>query len=261
MSEISIIQNFVCNSKKRFEMIEDNIPNMARIFNPCPIIVNYDTDNYDIEIYSLYKKHFENLTFNIGDNEDWATTTYKLLSYTDSPYICYVCEDIIFDPTFTKQQFNGVFEEYKKHNCSHLHMGRVQKYLTYTSDWLKVMNKGNYIYFGHCSKVKYKTLSLDGLFKRDLFESALKHTIGKGNGIIGMDAFEYRIKIRLQNIICAIPVDYWFTECNGRCAILERMHSQNTPGYKNKWRPHWNSKLKSKPHPEAIEERASDIIL
>jgi len=238
MKEISVLQNFVCNSERRFNMIKDNIVNMARIFNPYPIVVNYDTDNYDIEIYSLYKKHFENLTFNIGDNEDWAETTYKLLSYTDSPYICYICEDIIFDPTFTKQQFNEIFEEYKKHDCSHLFMGKVKKYNEIHTAWLERMNKGTYIWFGHSTNVKYKSLALDGLFKRNLFKKALKYTIGKGKGISGMDGFE-GIAMWKQDIICAIPINRCFSETVGKWASVhaaERIRLQKTTGYTNPYR-------------------------
>ena len=57
------------------------------------------------EIFSVYDKHIENLHFRQGLNEDWGLTTKNLLSYTISPYVAYLTEDVVFQPDFSSEDF------------------------------------------------------------------------------------------------------------------------------------------------------------
>ena len=117
-NEISILQNFICTKKERLELIRKNLPVFAKLINPYPVIVNYDTDIFAEEVYSLYEEHIENLHFRQNLNQEWGTVIQESLSYTNSPYIMYLCEDIIFNPELTVENFHKLFDEYKQNNCN-----------------------------------------------------------------------------------------------------------------------------------------------
>lgn len=219
--EISFIQNFICTHEDRLGVIKENIPHFAKIINPYPVFVNYDSDKNYEEIKELYENHIENLHFQKELNKDWAEVTNNLLEMTDSQYISYLTEDIFFHSDFNKKDFQKLFLEYKSNNCEHMMMGKVAKYTPEKTDGHNHSNskKGNYLWHFHSSNSPTMfnnagrgVISLVGLYERNLFKTCLTKAIGAGKGLSGMEAYERFNTMVDEDINCSTPNQTFFTE-------------------------------------------------
>ena len=221
--EISILQNFICTKRERLELIRKNLPVFAKLVNPYPVVVNYDTDIFAEEVYSLYKEHIENLHFRQNLNQEWGVVIKESLSYTNSPYIMYLCEDIIFNPELSRNHFYKIFEEYKINNCKHMLMGKVEKYRQ--SEWHESSNKGEHLWLFHSKDCPYFNLSSDALFERDFFEKIVEDSIGIGKGLKGLMYGIEQAGIRHRNIMCSVPLEKICNEEHPDGNISERYTS------------------------------------
>jgi len=226
--EISILQNFICTKKERLEMIKENLPNFAKVMNPFPVIVNYDTDIFAEEVYRVYNRHIENLHFRQNLGRDWGTTIQESLSYTNSPYIMYLCEDIIFNPELTREQFLRIFEEYKDSNCKHMLMGKVEKYRQ--RGWHNKSVRGNNLWLFHSSESPYRNLSSDALFERDFFDNIVTDSIGAGKGLRGLMYGIEQTGIRHRDITCSVPLEKICNEEHPIGNVSERDSSPSMGG-------------------------------
>jgi hypothetical protein len=215
--EITFIKNFICTKKDRLDLLKKNLPHFAKIINPYPVLINYDTDIYYDEIKELYENHIENLHFQKKMNLDWAEVTNELLDMSTSPYISYLTEDIVFHSDFNKEHFQSLFEEFKYHNCEHMMMGKVDKY-TYKHNH-KYSKKGDYLWHFHSTKSPTMfnnggrgVISLVGLYKRSLFKKCLNKVIGKGKGLSGMHVYEILNVLEGTNMNFSTPNQSFFTE-------------------------------------------------
>ncbi len=40
---ISVVQNFICTKEKRLNILQEEVPNMAKVFKDCDFYINYVT--------------------------------------------------------------------------------------------------------------------------------------------------------------------------------------------------------------------------
>ena len=222
-NRLSVLQNFVCTSENRIKLIEYNLPAFAKAFNPYPVLVWYDTLQYSKEVKKLYEDNIENLEFFIHDGKstpfDWSATMLDLLSFTDSEYICYLCEDTIIDSKIlTYEYLNVLLDEMDENNIDHLVLGKVDKYSK--PHWHKKSKKTKNLWWYHSLKSPFRSFSCNAIFKRKLFQFNAEKTLGRGPGLFGLDASMDNNNIRILNIQCAVPrkVTSWHThEIEGVC--------------------------------------------
>ena len=186
--EVSLFQNFVCTTPVRLELIREFIPGWAKVLNPYPVIVNYDTEIYAEEVYSIYEKHIENLHFQQDLNQQWGEPVKEFFTMTDSPYILYLCEDNRFSTEITHEKFIEILNEFKSFGCKQMMLSRVRKYMT--EHWHSKSKRSKNLWTFHSSESPYWQCSADGLFERNLYETVVKETIGRGKGLQGLDQFE-----------------------------------------------------------------------
>jgi hypothetical protein len=203
--ELSVIQNFICTKPERLDMIKENLPKFAKAINPYPVIVNYDTDIYAKEIYDLYNKYIDNLHFRQNFDLEWGTVTKDLIECTDSPYLMYLCEDIIFDPNLTHEKVNEVLNEYKHYGCKHMLMGKVDKYSQ--ERWHEKSKKAEHLWIFPSEDCPYFNLSSDALFEREFFKKIVNESIGKGKGLSGLMYGIEQSGIRHRDIMCSVPIE------------------------------------------------------
>jgi hypothetical protein len=199
---VSLFQNFVCTSEERLEVLRNSLPILAKVINPYPVFVNYDTLVNAKEVEELYKEHIENLYFQTDIGKDWAMPIKHFLSISDSERILYLCEDMVFDENYTHEKFNALLDESDSLNSSHLLMGKVIKYMNPDRHSNSTKNKLTWSF--HASKSPYRLISCDAVFERNLFESIVSECVGKG--LKGLDSFEFT-GMHHRDIICTCPTD------------------------------------------------------
>ena len=210
-SEISIVQNFTVTSEGRYRIFSKCMERYAEVLSEYPFLVNFDYTEvlnghpflinfnmishgaYHEKVRQTYDRLLGKVYFQTGNNKNWAKDTLSLVDKTDSPYIAYLMEDSLFDKNFTFEHFKEMFDEFKKHKCKHLLMGKVGKYST--SHWYAGKNIKNlkHLRVLDCNLCPYshKTMSLVAIWERELFIECLKNT-NNSKGLAGMDNFEIK---------------------------------------------------------------------
>jgi hypothetical protein len=208
--EVSLVQNFICTTDFRLNLLKSIVPKWAETLNPYPVVINYDSDINVDEVYSLYDKYFDNLYFQQDIGKEWREPVQDLLNLTDSPYILYLCEDYTFAPELTRERFLSVLDEYKSENCAHLMLTRVRKYTELK--WHTNSRKGNHLWLYHSSESPYDSFPAAGLIERNLYKDSLKDA--PGMGLSGLDHQE-RSGIKHRNVMC--------------CSLIEKLMDHEQP--------------------------------
>tara|TARA_Y100000310_G_C20679033_1_gene814789 strand:- start:865 stop:1587 length:723 start_codon:yes stop_codon:yes gene_type:complete len=211
--DISLFQNFICTRPERLESLKTFLPAWAEVLNPFPVVVNYDTEIYADEVYTLYDTYFENLYFQQDLGREFTEPIKDFFTITDSPYIMYICEDYAFTPELTRDRLLEIFDEYKHFDCRHLMVTRPHKYLAehwhtdkhYLSGKPRQPSmKGKNLWVFHSSQSPYWQFAAAGLFERNLYKTVVEECIGKGKGINGIDKIEQSGLIQRDVMCCCL---------------------------------------------------------
>ena len=56
---ISVVQNFICTKEKRLNIIQEEVPNMAKVFKDYDFHINYGTIENLFEVVKSYEDSVE----------------------------------------------------------------------------------------------------------------------------------------------------------------------------------------------------------
>ena len=203
---ISIVQNFVCTSDSRKQMIADNLPQMAKIFDDVSFHINYNTSINLQEMQELYQKNIKNLNFEYSDSRDWGLDTLKLLENVTTPYVMYLCED--FEYRSKKSDWENLASEaLVKNNVDFVMLAKIEKYSQQM--WNRHYEKsGEHCRFYNSKNSPSKVLSIDAIYRKDfLFDRLTEYTNLYSHHLPNNYETYYKNQngIRRFSINCAIP--------------------------------------------------------
>ncbi len=115
---ITVIQNFICTKQKRFEILESQIPNMAKIFKDYEFLVNYGTVHNVLEVGRLYEDNIKKLTFENNLKENWGEVTLAMVDKVKTPYTMILCED--FEYRITYNRWKKMMDEFVERDVSYM---------------------------------------------------------------------------------------------------------------------------------------------
>ena len=72
---ISVVQNFICTKEKRLKVIQNEVPNMSRVFRDYEFFINYNSEYYFDEVYEVYRSNVDKLNFYNNLESDWGLVT------------------------------------------------------------------------------------------------------------------------------------------------------------------------------------------
>ena len=173
---ISVIQNFICTQPERLKLVEREVPKMAKVFQDYEFLINYATlDNY-FEISEVYNSNVKNLNFFNNLTKNWAEVTLELLEKVKTPYTLILCED--FDYRITYDEWNEIMDEVIEKDVSYMPLGRLWKYTT--EEYHSGYESGNKLWYYSASNSPGTSISLDALYKTDMFKEKL-HNYNQGD--------------------------------------------------------------------------------
>jgi hypothetical protein len=62
---ISVVQNFICTKEKRLNILQEEVPNMAKVFKDCDFYINYGTIENLFEVARVYRRNKDSIYINI----------------------------------------------------------------------------------------------------------------------------------------------------------------------------------------------------
>jgi hypothetical protein len=205
---VTLLLNFICSTKGRFEFLEKNTPNVAKVIGKWPCIVNFDIENeYTEKVRKLYESNFQNLIFENEVGTLWCDWMIEKLENIETPYVLYPIEDVEFFDIFTHKILNQMLIDMKKFDVKHLLFGKVQKYRD-----ILLKGRGNkdtearHFWYHESSNSPYQqnSLTISALFERDFLLAKVKEVKPNKNTVKVLDNFE-RLGIKGQKINSAIP--------------------------------------------------------
>lgn len=193
MKQVSIVQNFVCTMDERLKVLEDSIISLSNTFPDSEFFINYNSEVNLDKVYSIYKNNVKNLNFYNCLEPEWADVTLSLSNAVQTPYLMYLCEDMVVNST--KDKTVACVQEYIDNNFDYMLLCKLHKYLEqkYIEGYIppthrflhpqespgyKKLNEG-YLYLG--KDAPHKRLSLDALYKTEWWKERLSEFILKGH--------------------------------------------------------------------------------
>lgn len=171
---ISVVQNFICTSEDRLDIMRRNLPKLRYALGGCPFFVNFnDTVNLD-EVRNLYENNISKLAFENNMDRRWAEVTLELVRRVETPYVAYLCEDqeINVDTDFMWSTFG---EAFNKFDTDYYMLTRIGKYIS--PEYTEKYSEHDFGYTYKCSEAPHKRLSLDAIYKTDWFIELLEEFI------------------------------------------------------------------------------------
>lgn len=170
-NRLSVIQNFICTSPGRKQLILENLPKMSEVFGDVDFYVSYNTEKNLKDLKTAYEKNIENVDFQYTDERDWAISTLGLLDKVKTPHVLYICED--FDYLETKEVWESTINEALDNDMDFVMMAKIDKYLQ--PEWRRHYHKsGKYLHYYHSKNTISKVLSVDAIYKKDFYVERLK---------------------------------------------------------------------------------------
>tara|TARA_Y100000004_G_scaffold188920_1_gene243795 strand:- start:862 stop:2862 length:2001 start_codon:yes stop_codon:yes gene_type:complete len=202
--KLTLLQNFIITDDVKLNHLSSNvgIKKTAEVFGDCKTIVNYKTKLYLNEIETLYKNNFNDLSFhNWLDSEtfDWAKTTLKLLQEVETPYVFYLTEDRMFCNT-SYEEFSNIMNEVVENNVGAMYIGKIPKYsltkhpkMSITQNLPAYEDVNNHIYTFESKNSPWGCISIDTIFRKDIFELCLKRIIDSNNYLDILDTDKHGV--------------------------------------------------------------------
>jgi len=227
---VSIIGNFVCTKKNRFEVLKQQVPIMGKIFSDYNFYINYNTDINAEEVKKLFENNIKNLYFTNDLTKDWGRTTLELVEKCDTPYVFYILEDYVYNYKFDSDSIiidlddtsvtevdindrrifweNMIKESFVDGNISHMFLAKIKKYLPPS---IFITDNNNYIekeytYTYLAKNSPTGVYSSSAIHDIKLFSSILKKYI-QTHKLPTPGQFEQESEIMrsLDDLPCAIP--------------------------------------------------------
>ena len=189
MKQISIVQNFICTMDERLKVLEDSIISLSNTFPDSEFLINYNsTINLD-KVHSIYKNNVKNLKFYNNLEPEWANVTLSLSNEVQTPYLMYLCEDMVVNST--KDKTLACIQEYIDNNFDYMLLCKLHKYLETQyieghcpydflhpkkSPGYKKLKEG-YFYLG--KHAPHKRVPVDAIFKTEWIIERLKEFLDK----------------------------------------------------------------------------------
>jgi len=170
---ISIVQNFICTQPKRLEVIQKEVPNMAKIFGDYEFFINYNTTQYFNEVYNTYQSNIPKLNFYNNLDKNWGAITLALLQKITTPYVLILCED--FEYRIKSNEWKDIMDEVISKDIKYMPLGRLWKYTK--KEYWSGYDKGKNLWLYPASKSPGSSLSVDALYKTELLIEKLKELL------------------------------------------------------------------------------------
>jgi hypothetical protein len=215
--QLTVIQNFILTDKK-FAHIQSNLglSSTVKVLDKCKFIVNYKLHKYHNEVYDLYQNHITDLTFyNWIEDEQftWAKTTMALLKQVKTPYVFYLTEDRMFHNT-TINEFSQIMDEVVNNDIGYMCIGKLHKYSN--SQWPAYvrecankpayLDNNDHIYTFLSKNDPHGCLSIDSIFRRDIFEASLQRIINRPEKFPHVLEFgDNWLQESMPDLLCAVP--------------------------------------------------------
>ena len=167
---ISVVQNFICTKEKRLNILQEEVPNMAKVFKDCDFYINYGTIENLFEVARVYEDNVERLNFYNNLDPNWGLVTLSLIEEIKTPYILILCED--FEYRINYGGWKEIVDEFVERDVSYLPIGRLWKYTEekYHSGY----EEGKKLWFYPASKSPGSSLSVDAIYKTDMLKEKLR---------------------------------------------------------------------------------------
>ena len=207
---ISIIQNFICTQPQRLKLLKQEVPNMGNIFKNSEFYINYNSSVNLNEVYQTYNNNISKLNFYNNLEPNWGLITLSLLEQVSTPYILILCEDFEYNMDYNK--WENILSEVINNDISYMPIGRLWKY-TKKNYW-DGYEEGNLLWKYSALKSPGSSLSVDALYKTDLFKEKLKELLKYPSRRFPLnlphhyeDIFHEPNGVTLwgENIMCAVP--------------------------------------------------------
>jgi hypothetical protein len=171
---MTILQNYICTSDYRFNLVKSYFPTWKKQFSKYKFIVNYNsTINYE-KIQNLYKENIQDYELVNNLEKDWGKTTLKLVNNIDTKYTLILIED--FEVINSDLNYlTKVLEEVNDSCCNYVLMHKLKKYTS--SHLIKNYEEKNEIYTCEWDKYPASCLSVVGIFDTDLLKKILIHYV------------------------------------------------------------------------------------
>ncbi len=167
---ITVVQNFICTQKKRFELLESQIPNMAKVFKDYEFFINYGTVHNVFEVGRLYEDNIKKLTFENNLKENWGEVTLAMVDRVKTPYTMILCED--FEYRITYKGWKEMMDEFVKRDVSYMPIGRLWKYTE--EKFHDGYESGKNLWFYPATQSPGSSLSVDAIYKTEMFKERLE---------------------------------------------------------------------------------------
>ena len=227
---VSVVGNFICTKKDRFEILKQQVPIMGKIFSDYNFYINYNSDINLKEVKKLFEDNIKNLYFTNDLTKDWGKTTLELVKKCKTSYVFYLLEDYVYNYNFNsdyiikdlndvgltkvnvddRKRFweNMIKESFVDGNISHLFLAKIKKYLPQSQF---VSEKNNYLEKDYTYTYLAKNsptgvYSSSAIHDKDILLSLLKQ-YAESYTLPTPGQFEQRSEImrKFDDLICAIP--------------------------------------------------------
>lgn len=170
-SKLSIVQNFICTSDGRRDMIIENLPKMAQVFEGIDIYVSYNAEQNFEALRDAYAKYLPWAEFKRTTGSDWGLDTLKLLEKVKTPHVMYICED--FDYLAGRTVWESTLQEtIVDADVDFMMLAKIAKYNQ--PRWHKHYHtESEHAYFYHSKKSPSYVLSVDAIYRKDFFVERL----------------------------------------------------------------------------------------
>lgn len=207
---ISVVQNFICTQPKRLKVIQNEVPNMAKIFGDYEFYINYNSTQNFQDVYNVYKNNIPKLNFYNNLEKNWGAITLSMIKDITSPYILILCED--FEYRIGPNEWDDIMDEVITNDVKYMPLGRLWKY-TQKKYW-GGYKKGKNLWFYPSTKSPGSSLSVDALYKTELLKEKLEELLPYNPNRFPLhlphhyeDIFHEPNGVRKwgENVLCAVP--------------------------------------------------------
>ena len=178
--KVTLLQNFICTSKERFQFMKTNTPKLGKVLGKWPCVVNFDIKNeFTDKIKNLYEYSFENLVFENNIDINWCDWMIDKLEKIQTPYVIYLIEDVEIFDIFSHKMLNEILIDMKKFDVKHLLLGKVQFYMKIIKrrykDW-KTDTEARHFYYHRAlsTPYKYNSFTLSAMFEKQVLLDTIK---------------------------------------------------------------------------------------
>ncbi len=161
---ITVVQNFICTQESRLQVIEREVPKMAKVFKDYDFLINYGTIDNVFEVGNIYQDNVKKLVFENNLKHIWGEVTLAMLKKVKTPYTLILCED--FEYRVTYGEWNEIMSEVVKRDVSYMPIGRLWKYTT--EQYHSGYDEGNKLWLYPATKSPGSSFSVDALYKTEV---------------------------------------------------------------------------------------------